>query len=69
MWKCLELLEMDGNGWNGWKWLEMAGHCCKLLEWPEMNGNGWKCREMAGMAGRSWKWLSILSLGPKYDLI
>ena len=33
-------LEMDGNGWSGWNWLEDAG-------------NGVKLREMAGMAGKT----------------
>ena len=34
-WNGWKWLEMSGNGWNGWKWLEMAGN--------GLNGwNGWK---------------------------
>ena len=40
-----KVLEIAGNGWSCWIWLEMAG-------------NGWKWLEMARMArkaGYSWK--------------
>ena len=33
---------MAGNGWKGWKWLEMAGKAILL----EMVGNGWKLVEI-----------------------
>ena len=52
---------MDGNGWNGWKWLERAGNSSewllmagiteKGLTWLVSAGNAWKLLEMAGMAG------------------
>ena len=37
----LKLLEMAGNSWNGWKWLEIVGM-------KGMAGNGGKWLEMAG---------------------
>ena len=42
---------MAGNGWNSWKWLEIAlmpGNCWKD---PKLAGNEWKGVEMAGLAG------------------
>ena len=35
---------MAGNGWKGWKWLEMAGNYWKVY----IVGNGWKCLEIGG---------------------
>ena len=36
-------MEMAGNGWNGLKWLEIAGHGWKLLE---ITRTGWNWLEM-----------------------
>ena len=33
----MEMAEMAGHGWNGWKWLKIAGNEWKLLE---LAGNG-----------------------------
>ena len=54
-----------GNGWNDWKWLEMAGKGWKWLDMYGMAGNGWKWLILAGMAEmpamaengyNCWKW-------------
>ena len=46
---------MTRNGWNGWKWLDMAGNArngWKLIF--KNTGNGKKLLEIAGMAGNGW---------------
>ena len=69
---------MAENGWNGWKWLDMAGNSWKWLEIAGMAGNywnffksleiaeigwnGWKLFEMAIMAGYCCKWLEWLNM-------
>ena len=50
----------------------MAGNCWKLLKITgrlEITENDRKWLEMAGMAGNGWKWLLVLALIPKYDLL
>ena len=42
--KAIKGLEMDGNGLNGWKWLEMPG-------------NGWTWLERAGFGLKWMEWL------------
>ena len=46
------MLEMPENGWNGWKWLKMAGNV-----W-----NGWKLLEMAVISGEADKSRKLLEI-------
>ena len=39
---------MTGNGYNGWKQLNMAGYGWNIWKWLQFIGKGWTWLNMAG---------------------
>ena len=54
--------EQAGNGWTGWKWLDMTYHGWEQLEQWKMAGNGCKWLEISKYG---WKWKEIVGIARK----
>ena len=53
---------MDGNGWKGWKWLEIDENGC---EWLHIAVDCQKLLKQLDIAENCWKWLEMAGNGWK----